>query len=301
MKENQIYQLNDRTLKYQSLAQTKRQHQYLGLPGEFKTRLPQEIVFPNMDFGRADEYYTTNEDLLIDLEEESAYISDETKEKFSKYVIFASYRYMGKVYLAVICHNNPKKEQECYEYSPSTYIKVHYYHFSQDELWKRYDNIINKTRQKEELTDMEALDMAFVSKFISNEYAPQVIESLTESFKNAIIEDKLLKMDVGVILGGMILKHVKDTTAQNKLLRRIGMRHIEKEIDKLVYDEYGDKLDEKDHEIKVKNKEIKIKEETIDKLSKTNKEYKNKIKQLKELENLNSPEAKKIINSLLLL
>lgn len=27
------------------------------------------------------------------------------------------------------------------------------------------------------------------------------------------------------------------------------MRHIENEIDKLVYDEYGDKLDEKDKEL----------------------------------------------------
>lgn len=67
MKE-EIYHLNDRTMKYLTLAQSKRQHQYLGLPGEFKTRLPQEIVFPNMDSGRADEFYLNDENLLIDLE-----------------------------------------------------------------------------------------------------------------------------------------------------------------------------------------------------------------------------------------
>ena len=55
-----IYHLNDRTMKYLSMAQAKRQHQYLGLPGKFKTRLPQEVVFPNMDIGRADEYYLTD-------------------------------------------------------------------------------------------------------------------------------------------------------------------------------------------------------------------------------------------------
>jgi len=61
------------------------------------------------------------------------------------------------------------------------------------------------------------------------------------------------------------------------------MRHIEKEIDKLVYDEYGDILDKKDKKIETQAHEIK--------------EYKNKLKQLNEL-NL-TPEAKKIINSMM--
>ena len=243
MKEKQVYQLNDRTLKYQTLAQTKRLHQYLGLPGEFKTRLPQEIVFPNMDFGRADEYYITKEGLLVNFEEESGNITEKTKEKFSKYVIFASYRYMGKLYLAVLCHQNPNKNCECYEYSPSVHIKIYYYYFSQNELWKKYENIINKVKQKEELTDTEALDIAFISKFMLKEHAPSVIESLAKVFKKAIIKDELLKMDIGVILGGMILKHITSNTKQNKLLGMIGMRHIENKIDKQVKDKYGNKLD----------------------------------------------------------
>lgn len=52
MKKDNIHHLNDRTLKYLVLAQSKRLHQYLGLPGEFKTRLPQEVIFPNMESGR---------------------------------------------------------------------------------------------------------------------------------------------------------------------------------------------------------------------------------------------------------
>lgn len=75
---------------------------------------------------------------------------------------------------------------------------------------------------------------------------------------------------------------------------KIGMRHIEKEIDKIVYDEYGDILDKKDEEIEAKNQVIKSKNDEI-------KRYKDKIKQLNELKDLDSPEAKQIINSLLLL
>jgi hypothetical protein len=323
MGKKQVYHLNDRTIKYQTMAQAKRQHEYLGLPGgELKTILPQEIVFPNMDFGRADGYYTTEEELLINLEEESGEITTETKEKISKYVIFASYRFLRKVYQATICHKDPKKEWEWYEYAPSVYIKIHYIYFSQQELWERYDNVISKVRQKEELTDMEALDIAFVSKYISKEYAPQVIETLTQAYENAIINDKVLKIDVGVILGGMILKHIIHEKTQNKLLEGIGMRHIEKEIDKLVYDEYGDKLDAKDEEIKEKNKqikekdkqlktkdkeiktkdkEIKTKNKKINELNQSNNEYKNKVKELNELKDFNSPKAKQIIKSMMLL
>ncbi len=107
-------------------------------------------------------------------------------------------------------------------------------------------------------------------------------------------------MDVGVILGGMILKHITSKTKQNKLLELIGMRHIENEIDKLVYDEYGDILDEKDKEIEKMDNELKTKDKKIDELNQTNEEYKNKLKELNKTTNL-PPEAKKIINSMLLL
>ena len=100
------------------------------------------------------------------------------------------------------------------------------------------------------------------------------------------------------------------------------MRHIEKEITKLVYDEFGDELDRKDekieaqaHEIKTKDKELKTKDkelETKDKeletkdneiseLTKSNGEYKKKLEQLSQLGDYNCPEAKKIINDLILL
>jgi len=299
MKETKIYHLNDRTMKYLSLAQTKRQHQYLNLPGEFKTRVPTEIIYPNMTLGRADELYYTDEQLLIDLEEESDKITEKTLIKFAKYLIFEGYMYTNNLYMTVICHKDPKKEFEYYRVSPSVCIKVHYIHISQDTIWAKYENIINKVKQKEILTDIEALDIAFISKFISSKYAPEIIESLAILFKKVLIEDKALKLDIGVILGGMILKRITNTEKQNQLLRRINMRHIEKEIDKLVYDEYGDILDKKDKKIETQANKIKTQANEIKTQANEIKEYKNKLKQLNEL-NL-TPEAKKIINAMLLL
>ena len=105
-------------MKYLSFAQSKRQHQYFNLPGEFKSRLPQEMVFPNMTSARADEVYLNDEDLVFDLEEESDIISDNKFNKFAKYLIFISYWHINKKpYIGVICHENPKKDSEFYEYA----------------------------------------------------------------------------------------------------------------------------------------------------------------------------------------
>ncbi|WP_458453060.1 hypothetical protein [Methanobrevibacter sp.] len=282
-----IYQLNDRTMKYQTLKQCRRQHYYLGLPGEFEARFPQEIVFPNMDSGRVDEYYSTKEGLLINIEEESDEITDKTRAKYGKYAIFAEYTYSKKYYLAVICHKDPKRKSELFKKSPSVYIKIHYYYFADEELWEKYENVINKVKENNILTDNEALDIAFIPKFISKKHKQFMTESLAKTFKNAIINDKELKRDVAAILGAMILKNIKNTNKINELMEDIGMRQVEEEIKILARDEYGE--------------ELKAIEEENQQLKQENTKYKNKIEELRKIGNLESAKAKEIINSLLLL
>ena len=329
MEKKKFTHLNDRTRKYESAAQASRQHQYFGLPGEFKTRYPQEIVFPNMETGRMDELYSTDQGMLIDLEEESNPITEKTLQKFGRYVIFVSFMYSINVYLAVICHTNPKKLEECYQLSPTVFIRVHYCYIGQNELWDKYDNIISKVQHNIELSDIEALDIAFISKFISKEYAQNVTKSLITLFNNAVIPDRKLKIDVAAILGATIRKHFPDEKTQNRLLEKINMKEYESEMEKIIYEEFGDALYEKDEEIESLSKTIKkqskelesqtrelesqsrelesqsreleSKNEEIDNLIKFKEESKQKLKKLRELENLDSQEAKSIINSLILL
>lgn len=301
MGKKQKLHIYDLTMKYKSMAQTQRQHQYLGLPGEFKTRYPQEVVFPDMESGRMDELYLTDLDILVNLEEESGNIGTATFQKFDKYNRFIRFMYNKKAYIAAICHKDPKKEFECYKAGPSNYIKIHYIYLSQEELWKKYENVINKVKHNKELTDMEALDMAFVSKFIAPQHKEFIIDSMTKSFKAAIISDEKLKMDVAIILDAMITKQFSSKTKQNELKERINMREYKNEMEKIIYEGFGDELYEKDKELQTQKQENeKVKQENK-KLSKTNKEYKNKIHQLTQMEDLNTPEAKKIINSLMLL
>ncbi len=230
---------------------------------------------------------------MIDLEEESEDVNEKTLHKFGKYGVFGSYMYPLNMYIVVIVHKNPKNFKTFFEKEPSIFIKIHYIYYADKELWEKYENVINKIKQKKQLTDTEALDMAFIAKFISKEYSYHVVKTLSANFQNAIIPDRKLKIDVGVILGAMILKHVENENEQDKLMEKINMKQIEKEIHKIVYDEYGDVLNEKDKEIANKDKEIA-------KLNNEKKEYKKSLQKLKEMEDLN-PEAKKIISSLILL
>ena len=311
MKIKQTYQLNDRTLKYQSYALIRREHEYLNLPGNYKTSLPHEVIFPNMDAGRVDELYYTDDKHLIYHEEESDYIRPETLEKFEKYLTFGSYWYRdGEPYFVVVCHKDPGKKTETITKGKSVKITIYYIYFSDEELLKKSENIINKVRQKESLTDEEALDIAFISKYISKEYAPKIVESLAEIYSDAIIEDSRLKADVGVILSAMIVKHIKYENKQQKLLERINMQHIKSEIEKIVESEYGEeiaainkeyeaKLKEKDNELKEKDNELKEKEEQLKNMEK-NYEIIQNIKQTAKNDELNS-KTMQLINSLTIL
>ena len=249
---------------------------------------------------------------------------DENKfNKFAKYLIFISYWQINKKpYIGVICHENPKKDTELYEYAPSLFIKLHYIYFSPEDLREKYENLINKVKHKETLTEMESLDIAFIARFTPKKDAPKVLESLCEIFKKSIITDKVLKLDVRVILSGMVLKHITSKNKQEKLMRMIGMRKIENELDELVYEQYGDELDAKDKEIDEKDKQIYAKDKELKESvkiikSKDNqlkskddqlkskddqlKSYQKLIKKLDDFDDLNTPEARKIINSLMLI
>ena len=308
MKDKKIYQINDRTMKYKSLILNKHQHRYLKLPGEFEARYPQEIVFPNMDTGRADEFYSTVEGLMINLEEESGDITEKVLEKISNYVVFADFMYSKKPYSVIICHKDPKKLFEYYERSPSIIIKVHYIYIPQEILWIKYENLIKKIEQKVELSINESLDIAFIPKFISKENGQYVTESLAKAFKSVKLNKKILKRDIGVLLGAMILKHFEDEEKINELMEDINMKQIENEIKIIAREEYKeefDKIEKEKLELKNENKELINKNGELEtkngELETKNGEYKRRIKQLKEMKDLNTPEAKKIINSLVML
>ncbi|WP_458404127.1 hypothetical protein [Methanobrevibacter sp.] len=353
MKIKKPYHANDATIKYSSMAFRKRQHQYFNLPGRYNRRYPTEVVLRNMETGRMDELYSTHEGILIDLEDESEAVDEETLRKFSKYNTFGSFIYAMPMLTAVICHKNPENFPEEYENSPSDILRPKYIYFPQEELWEKYENIINKVNTNNELSDNEALDIAFIPRFISKKDGAFICESFAKLFKNAIIPDYELKRDVAVILMTMILTHIPDETKQNELLEAMEMEVYRDDMEELVYSIFSDELTKKDNQIKEKDKTLIKKENTIQQqgnqlkqkdntieqqgnqlkqkdntieqqgnqlkqkdntieqqgnqlkqkdqeLKEIKKDYSDGLKELNKMDNL-PPEAKKIINSMLLL
>ena len=119
----------------------------------------------------------------------------------------------------------------------------------------------------------------------------KLINSLADLFGDVIIEDLKLKVDVAVILSGMILKHISDVDEQIKLLEMVDMRQYIDIMEELVYDKYGDQLKVKDDELKVKDDEIKQYKDAV----------KDVVKELSKFDDLNSPKARSILYSLLVL
>lgn len=298
---SKIPHVNDRTLKYSSMALCRRQHEYLGLPGEYESRYPNEVVFPNMESGRVDEFYSIKEGILINLEEESGKVNDKTLKKISRYRTFGNFVYSKPVYTAIICHKDPKNFPKEYEITKTDILRPDYIYFPQDELWAKYENLINKIEQKEKLSEREILDIAFVPKYISKKDAPFMTENLARRFKDAKIEDKRLRIDVGSILGAMIIKNIESETKQARLMEMIGMEQIKNDIRKLVRDEYQDELMEIEEENLKLRQETEIMKKEKEELKQERDNMKNKLQELNNMDDLNTPQAKELINSLILL
>ena len=271
----------------------KRMHEYLGLPGTYHRRYPTEVVLRTMATGRMDELYSTKEGMLINLEEESDVVTEKTLAKLGKYKTFASFIYGKPLYTGVICLKNPKNFPKEYEISPTDIIRPKYYYFSQEKLWKNYDAVINKVEHNIELSEKEALHIAFVPKYISKKYSEYVTKSFSKLFKHAKISDKELKRDIAFILMSMILSNISDKTEQDQLLEEIDMDAYRDDIEEIVYSRYGDNLER----VKAENKkELAKKDEEITKL-KTN--FAKLIEEINAQNDIPSKTKKLLISTLL--
>jgi DNA repair exonuclease SbcCD ATPase subunit len=106
----------------------------------------------------------------------------------------------------------------------------------------------------------------------------------------------------------MVLKHVKSKTAQNELMGAIDMKQYVDEIEEIMYSKYGETLEKRDETIEELTEELATMNRKLDnknqELNTKNKELnklKKEINELCKLEDLNSPKARKILNSMILM
>ena len=137
---------------------------------------------------------------------------------------------------------------------------------------------------------------------------------------------KTCQIDIGVLLGAMILKHFENEEKINELMEEINMKQISDEIKIIARDEFKEEFEKiekekqelqlenievkkentemkkentkvKKENTKVKKENTKVKKENTE-MKKENGKLKDGLKQLNEIKDL-TPEAKKIINSLM--
>ena len=263
MKTKKPYHKDDLTHKYSAMAFKKRFHKYLGLPGNYYHRYPTEVVLRTMESGRMDELYSTKEGILVNLEEESGDVTEKTLKKLAKYKTFGSFIYAMPMVTAIICKKNPKNFPKEYKISETDILRPLYFYFPQDRLWQYYENVINKINQNIKLSEKEALDIAFIPKYISEKYAENVTRSLAKVFDKSIMPDKELKRDIAVILETMILTNINDETEQIKLMEAMNMDVYRDDMQEIVYSVYGEELNKKDEEIKKMAQDITEKEKSL--------------------------------------
>ncbi len=169
--------------------------------------------------------------------------------------------------------------------------------------WQNYDKVINKVEQNIQLSEREALHIAFITKYISKRHAESVTKSLARAFQRANIPDYELKRDIAFILQTMILANVSNETEQDQLMDVIEMNIYRDDMQELVYSEYGDELDKKDQEIAAKDKDLAKKDQDLaakDKeLELIKNKYAEKIEEINAREDI-PLETKKLINSIAL-
>lgn len=179
-------------IKYQTYKLSELQQEYLEFPGDFEALYPQEIINSKMEGERADDIHSSTTGELINVEEESDYVTEETlRDKNSKYALLMANEYTMNIFLAIICHKDPKNFPKSFKSGQELEFHFNYYYFPKDELLEKHENIINKIEHKEKLTMKEALEIAFIPKYIGYGKGPEITKSLAYNFNKAIIKEKL--------------------------------------------------------------------------------------------------------------
>lgn len=283
-----IHAISDMSFKYSQMKLTQRLHEWLGLKGKYSATYPTEVITKDMENLRMDGLYKVIEDMLVNLEAQSTPVKEKELKRFWKYRVWCEQTYGLPVLTVIICTADPDKCLKYLEITESDIIKPLYIFFSEKEVSKKYNNLMNKINNNEKLSDLEALDIAFLPLIAPSKKASRITEEMCEILKNDKNIDKNLKIDIAFILQLMIFKNIDDPQKREKLLEMIDMAHIDNDMCRLVREFYGDEIDEKVDE-KVNEKEAEIKErlevEMKERLEKENKHVKSvKTKIIREME-----------------
>ena len=233
---------------------------------------------------------------MIYIIEHQSYRTDKEKLKaIKKYLDGVKCKNKKPVHVYIITSVDPSKQERRYELTPSDIIEPEYIYISPEDIRKMLNNINHKIDNNEKLSDEEALQLVIALIFTPYQNEKEMVDEVFDILKREKTISGQIRVDIvdflehfnGETFDEKTRKELENMAANDIASRKRAMRML-----------FADELAEKDEENqKLKNK-VKEKDEENQKL-------KNKVKEnIKKLENIkdkNSPEAKKIIETLMLL
>ena len=198
--------------------------------------------------------------LIINIEDESSIVNEETLAKTYGYCVNMEYAYNLPVYSVI---TTPIPLNKCTNtYWPSKTLKYipHIISFNELDGNKKLEYARSKINEDECFSNLEAYDLINIPKMF-NENNDEVLEEVCNLFSKMKMEKKIDKFKLGKGLECVINKYGRSTDDIKRLTDMINMTKVSEDVRQIVREVYKDELDEE--RMKVKEERMKVKEERM--------------------------------------
>lgn len=271
LKKN-IHHPNDAMNKYFSEVIPEKLKNYFNMPGRFEGNFPTKIFRRDGSEREMDwlilvkpDCHELFEEILIHVEFQSYSVDEDKMEVIADCTDYSKIYYGRPVLTVIIITEGYEASQKEYQRTASDILRPVYIRMTEDELIERLNNLEAKILNHEQLSDNEALDIAFLPMFAPKGKAEFVTEKVTHLFSEDVSLTGVFRSDIAFGLSIMIRKYFDGTSKGKELLKLIEPELdtsrlkdvIDFEVD-FIKKSYEKELADKDNTIAEKDEQISI-------------------------------------------
>ena len=226
--KSEIHHPNDILVKFSQNVFPKEMFEYFKLSGKFVKNYPTVIIKRDGSERRMDWLILSRSDgddefgeLLINVEFQSSAVDVDKLRAIADYKDYAKTYYGKPVLSVIIISEGYESSKKGYKISESEILKPHFIHMGWEELTERLNNLEEKIRGHEILSNDEALDIVFLPMFAPKCKAEFVTEKITRLLACDESLTGIFRNDVAQALSFMIIKYFDCTPKGKELLELI--------------------------------------------------------------------------------
>ena len=224
-----IHHPNDVLNKYFENVMPEKLKNYFKLPGKFISNFPTKIFKRDGSEREMDWLMLVEGDdgkFLIHGEFQSYPVDDTKIEIIADCTDYSKIYYGRPVLTVIIITEGYEVSVKEFKRTASDILKPIYIHMDEEEVNERLNNLEEKISNHKQLSDDEALDIAFLPMFASKNKAYDITEKVTHLFRKDTSLTGAFRNDIAFGLSIMIRKYF-DLTPKGKEL----LKMIEQELD----------------------------------------------------------------------